>query len=40
MSTGLTVPLNQTVVLGSGAPGVGDRVLILVVRTEAMASAR
>jgi type II secretory pathway component GspD/PulD (secretin) len=40
MSTGLTVPLNQTVVLGSGAPGVGDRVLILVVRTEAMAAAR
>lgn len=40
MSTGLTVPLNQTVVLGSGAPDVGNRVLILVVRTEAMTSAR
>lgn len=40
LSTGLTMPLNQTVILGSGAPDAGDRVLILVVRSEVTPSAR
>jgi hypothetical protein len=34
MSTGLTVPLGQTVVLGSAAPGGANKALILAVRPE------
>ncbi len=34
LSTGLTVPLDQTIVLGSGTPVSNGRVLILVVRAE------
>jgi hypothetical protein len=34
LSTGLTVPLGQTVVLGSAAPGGSNRALILAVRPE------
>jgi len=34
LSTGLTVPLGQTVVLGSGAPGGPNQALILTVRPE------
>jgi type II secretory pathway component GspD/PulD (secretin) len=34
LSTDLTAPLGQTVVLGSGAPEDGGRILILVVRAE------
>jgi hypothetical protein len=34
LTTGLTVPLTQTVILGSAAPGGADKALILAVRPE------
>lgn len=39
LSTDLTAPLGQTIVLGSGAPEDGKRVLILVVRADPQPSA-
>jgi hypothetical protein len=40
LSTGLTVPLGQTVVLGSAAPGGANQALILVVRPEVASPRR
>jgi hypothetical protein len=40
LSTGLTVPLGQTVVLGSAAPGGPNRALILAVRPEVAIPSR
>jgi hypothetical protein len=40
LSTGLTVPLGQTVVLGSAAPGGANRALILAVRPEVTSMSR
>lgn len=39
LSTDLTAPLGQTIVLGSGAPEDGKRVLILVVRADVQPTA-
>lgn len=40
LSTGLTVPLGQTVVLGSAAPGGANKALILAVRPEVAIPSR
>ena len=40
LSTGLTVPLGQTVVLGSAAPGGGNKAVILAVRPEVAIPSR
>ena len=40
LTTGLTVPLTQTVVLGSAAPGGNDKALILAVRPEVAIPSR
>jgi hypothetical protein len=40
LSTGLTVPIGQTVVLGSAAPGGANQAVILAVRPEVVVPAR
>jgi hypothetical protein len=40
LSTGLTVPIGQTVVLGSAAPGGANQALILAVRPEVSIPSR
>ena len=40
LSTGLTIPLGQTVVLGSAAPGGSNKALILAVRPDVAIAPR